>query len=239
MSKPSVLAIIPARGGSKRLPRKNVKLLNGKPLLAYSIEAAMQAPSVTDVVVSSEDEAIRAIAATYPIQVINRPAALACDTVSNEMVVKHAVEHFTEAHDNPDYIVLLQPTSPLRNGQHIEACLRHFMLSSAKSTLSVCLASHHPGKYMKINNDNLIPYTHIDDVEKRSQLLDEVYRQNGAIYALRTQDFLNTLTFYQTPCLPYIMEREVSVDIDSQFDLNFCQFLIECAKSLGEETHAG
>ncbi|WP_367606891.1 hypothetical protein [Legionella sp. W05-934-2] len=238
MSKPKILAIIPARGGSKRLPKKNIRLLNNKPLLAYTIEAAIQAPIISDVIVSSEDDAICRVAADYDVQIVKRPDALATDTVSNEFVVKHAIEQYLITNGYPEYIVLLQPTSPLRNANHIQQCLDNFLLSSAKSTLSVCVASHHPGKYLKLDPNYLTPYTTIDDIEKRTQLLEVVYRQNGAIYALRTNDFLTQLKFYQPPCLPYLMEVENSIDIDSQFDLNFCEFLLQHAKTSGEAIHA-
>lgn len=222
----SILAVIPARGGSKRLPRKNILNLTGKPLLEYSISAALNCDLITDVVVTSEDTQICEVAADAGAMVINRPMELAGDTISNEHVIKHAIEVFSTMNYFPEYIVLLQPTSPLRTSAHLHQCIEQFLNSGMKSVMSVCKVEHHPGKFIRIKQNQAEPYTCLEDVEKRTQDLEEVYRQNGAIYALKTTDFLNELKFYQSPCFPYVMNAEDSIDIDSKFDLQFCEFLL-------------
>ncbi|HAU1322139.1 TPA: acylneuraminate cytidylyltransferase family protein [Legionella pneumophila] len=224
--KPSILAIIPARGGSKRLPRKNILNLRGKPLLVHTILAARHCDLITDVVVSTEDDLICEIALDAGVSVINRPLELAGDKVSNEFVVKHVIETFSETNYFPDYIVLLQPTSPLRTDFHLQQCLAQFLASEMKSVMSVCKVEHHPGKCVRIKDNEVLPFTCIEDVERRTQDLEEVYRQNGAIYALKTTDFLEQLKFYQTPCLPYVMSMEDSIDVDNKLDLQFCEFLL-------------
>lgn len=226
LNKNSILAVIPARGGSKRLPRKNILNLNGKPLLEYSLTAALNCDLITDVVVTSEDMEICNIASNTGAMVIKRPMELAGDTVSNEYVIKHAIDVFSAGNYVPEFVVLLQPTSPLRTARHLQECMQQFLHSGMKSVISVCKVEHHPGKYMRINQNKAEPYTSLEDVEKRTQDLEEVYRQNGAIYALRTADFLNELKFYQSPCFPYVMNTEESIDIDSKMDLQFCEFLL-------------
>ncbi|HAT7770228.1 TPA: acylneuraminate cytidylyltransferase family protein [Legionella pneumophila] len=224
--KPNILAIIPARGGSKRLPRKNILNLRGKPLLVHTILAARHCDLITDVVVSTEDDLISNVAFGAGAKVIDRPLELAGDTISNEHVIKHVIKTFSETSYFPDYIVLLQPTSPLRTAFHLKQCLEQYLASEMKSVISVCKVEHHPGKCIRIKDNQALPYTCLDDVERRTQDLEEVYRQNGAIYALKTTDFLEQLKFYQSPCLPYVMSMEDSIDVDNKLDLQFCEFLL-------------
>ncbi len=226
MKKNSILAVIPARGGSKRLPRKNILNLRNIPLVVYSIRAALDCDLISDVVVTSEDPEICSIASKTGALIIKRPAELAGDTISNEHVIKHAIDVFSTDNYFPEYVVLLQPTSPLRTAHHLEQCLRQFINSGMKSVMSVCKVEHHPGKFIRINQSRAEPYTSLEDVEKRTQDLEEVYRQNGAIYALKTSDFLNELKFYQSPCFPYVMKADDSIDVDSNLDLQFCEFLL-------------
>ncbi|RUR20234.1 acylneuraminate cytidylyltransferase family protein [Legionella sp. km535] len=226
MQKGSILAVIPARGGSKRLPRKNILKLRNKPLVEYSIDAALHCDLISDVVVTSEDPEICSIASKTGAMVIHRPLELAGDTVSNEHVIKHAIEVFSADNYFPEYVVLLQPTSPLRTSVHLKQCLNQFLNSGMKSVMSVCKVEHHPGKCIRINQSKAEPYTSLEDVEKRTQDLEEVYRQNGAIYALKTADFLDELKFYQNPCFPYVMNADDSIDVDSRLDLQFCEFLL-------------
>ncbi|CAM3025971.1 cytidylyltransferase domain-containing protein [Legionella worsleiensis] len=237
LKKDSILAVIPARGGSKRLPRKNILRLGHKPLLEYSIEAALGCDYICDVVVTSEDPEICSVASNAGAMVIKRPQALAGDTVSNEHVIRHAIEVFTADHYFPEYVVLLQPTSPLRTSLHLEQCLRQFLNSGMKSVMSVCKVEHHPGKCIRINHQQAEPYTSLEDVEKRTQDLEEVYRQNGAIYALKTADFLSELKFYQSPCFPFIMNADDSIDVDSILDLQFCELLLSVNKTTKVNQH--
>ena len=136
-----VLAIIPARGGSKGIPRKNIRELAGKPLIAYTIEAALSSRVIDKVVVSTEDREIAALVREYGIEVINRPQELATDTAATEPVLEHAIQ-FLEKQENyrPDIIVLLQATSPLRQSRHIQEAMGEFLNSNCDSLLSVCLS---------------------------------------------------------------------------------------------------
>jgi len=225
--KHAVLAVVPARGQSKGLPRKNLRLLAGKPLVAYSIEAALQSKLVDAVCVSTEDEEISQVARAYDgVTVVNRPAELATDTAQNNGVVRHAVCTI-EKHRHFEHVVLLQPTSPLRSAEHLDECLEGFLASGARSALSVVHAEHHPGKSIVLGaNGWAEPFTCLADMEKRRQDLPVVYRQNGAIYALRVEDFLAFDRFYLPPCFAYVMPAEVSVDIDSELDLQIASTVL-------------
>jgi len=221
--KARILAIIPARGGSKGLPRKNLLPLAGKPLVAHSIEAALQCPLVTRTCVSTEDAEIAKIALEWGTERIQRPPELALDSVQNDDVVVHALEVMQAQGHTFDHVVLLQPTSPLRTAQHLEACLAAYLGSSASSTMSVCSVEHHPAKAIRIEAGRVVPFTNEKDMERQRQDLPMVFRQNGAIYGIGTADFLAVRRFYCPPCIPYVMAREDSIDIDERLDLELAE----------------
>lgn len=229
-----VIAIIPARGGSKGLKRKNLRMLDDKPLIAYSIEAALQATLIDSVYVSSEDEEILRVARDYGASTIVRPHELAIDTAQNDIVIRHSLEEIG-ARDNFDIIVLLQPTSPLRRSEHIDKCVETLFEEGVKSTMSVCRVDHHPGKSVLIHDNEIIPYTNYQDIEARRQDMMEVYRQNGAVYALRIEDFFEQGKFYIPPCRACVMHKNESVDIDDELDLVLAEVLIENAKSRNKQ----
>lgn len=220
-----VAAIIPARGGSKGLSRKNIRLLGGLPLVAHSIRAALQSDRVDLVAVSTEDAEIAEIAAGFGAQVIQRPASMATDTVQNTDVVRHALEMLG---DQISHVALLQPTSPLRRAADIDACLSLLLHGAARSAMSVTPVEHHPGKVVHVTDDgHAVPFTSESDMEARRQDLPTVYRQNGAVYALGRSDFLATNRFILFPCKVHLMPPELSVDIDTEFDLLLAERLLE------------
>ena len=135
------LAIIPARGGSKRLPNKNILDLNGKPLIAWSIEAAKKSQKIDDIIVTSDSEKILDIAKQYNVKIIKRPDFLASDTATTFDAIKHAIETLD---DKYEYIVLLQPTSPLRNEKHINESIELLEKKNADAVISVCEMEHPP-----------------------------------------------------------------------------------------------
>jgi CMP-N,N'-diacetyllegionaminic acid synthase len=163
---PRVLGVIPARGGSKRIPRKNLRLLNGKPLIAYTIEAADKAQSLTSWVVSTDNEEIRDVALSLGAYVIRRPEELATDLASSDAVALHALEWM--GRDNYDILVLLHPTSPIRDRKHIDEAVSMLWASTAPSLASVEYAKrsyrHNASIYAvkvpfgTLYNDKTIPY---------------------------------------------------------------------------------
>jgi CMP-N,N'-diacetyllegionaminic acid synthase len=214
-----VVALIPARGGSKRLPRKNLRLVGGQPLVARAIAAARDARRIDACYVSTEDDEIAALARSLGAQVLARPPALAGDLAQNDAVARHVLDTLAAEGAMPAVLVLLQPTSPLRTAGHVDECLDAFLGSEALSAMSLCAATHHPGKYVRLENGAVEPYTSDADMEARHQDLAPVFRQNGAIYAVRADAFLRTGRFYLRPCLPYLMTPADSIDVDDEVDL--------------------
>lgn len=234
-NKENILAIIPARGGSKRLPRKNILPLQDKPLVCYSIEAGQNCTLIDKVVVTTDDPAIKQIALSVGADVVDRPAYLAADDIRNDQVVMQLIEEYQLNGFEFETVVLLQPTSPLRNGQHLTECLRQFNNGNWKSAMSVCETEYHPGKAVLIQDNNITPFVDDYAMEEQMQKLPKVYRQNGAIYVVKIKDFLLDQKFYQRPCMPYIMSRETSIDIDSALDLEVTTMLMQ--KNILSELH--
>jgi len=215
----SVIAIITARGGSKGVPGKNVRLLNGKPLIAYSILAALECAGIARCLVSTDDAEIAEISVRWGAEVIERPAALATDTSSSQDAVRHVLHSLEAESALPEYFVLLQPTSPLRNALHLQQCLDRFFASGCACAISVAEAEHHPYKCFVSENGTLTPAQGIAFLDKPRQSLPPAYRQNGAIYLLKTEEFLRHDSFFIPPAMPFVMEREESIDIDTEDDL--------------------
>lgn len=227
MSPPEIIAIIPARGGSKGLPRKNLLSLAGKPLIAHSILAALECSQISRCIVSTEDPEIRQASLEYGAEVIVRPAELATDLALSADVVRHVLETLSGAGHQPEYFVLLQPTSPLRTGHHIQQCLQEFFAASAACAISVTETEHHPYKDFTVDHGFLHPLFGAEYLSQPRQRLPTAYRPNGAIYAMRSRTFLEHNGFFVEPALPYIMDNEDSIDIDSSFDLLVAELLLK------------
>jgi CMP-N,N'-diacetyllegionaminic acid synthase len=215
------LAIIPARGGSKRLPRKNVLDLNGKPLMAHTIEAGLKSKYIDKVIVSSDDEEILNISQKYGALTIKRPDRLASDTATTFDAIKHAIENTNEH----DYIVLLQPTSPLRDENHIDEAIELLEAKGADAVVSVCEMDHSPLWSNTLPEDaNMSMFLRDEVLNKRSQDLEKYYRLNGAIYICKTEKLLEEESFFlKENIFSYVMDRESSVDIDEEIDFKIAE----------------
>jgi CMP-N,N'-diacetyllegionaminic acid synthase len=218
------LAIIPARGGSKRLPRKNILNLNGKPLIAYSIEAGLQSKYIDKAIVTSDDEEILSISKEFGADTIKRPDALASDTATSFDAIKHTIENI----DKYDYIVLLQPTSPLRNAMQIDEAIELLETKEANAVVSVCEMDHSPLWSNTLPQDGSMQGFLRDEVlNKRSQDLEKYYRLNGAIYICKTDKLLEEESFFlKENIYSFVMDRESSVDIDEAIDFKIAEVLI-------------
>ena len=210
------LAIIPARGGSKRLPRKNVLELAGKPLIVWSIEAGLKSKYVDKVVVTSDDDEILTISKKYGAETINRPEYLANDTATTF----DALEHTINSLEKYDYIVLLQPTSPLRNKKHIDEAIELLNEKDANAVISVCETEHSPLWCNILDEDlNMSNFLPKEVLNKRSQDLPKYYRINGAIYICKTEELLKNKGFFiKENIYAYKMDKKDSVDIDDEMD---------------------
>jgi CMP-N,N'-diacetyllegionaminic acid synthase len=221
-----ICGIIPARGGSKRLPKKNLLPLAGVPLIGHTILAAQTCPGITECIVSTENAEIKRVSMAYGARVIDRPAHLATDEAQTHEVVAHVLEELKAAGELPDYIVLLQPTSPLRQAAHMQACLEAFFASGAASAISVSKEEHHPYKDFLVQGGLLQPLFAGQNPELVRQKLPEVYRQNGAIYVLAAELFLSSMVFFNPPALAFIMDPEDSIDIDTEVDLLLTELIM-------------
>ncbi len=216
-----VLAIIPARGGSKGVPRKNIRAVAGKPLIAWTIEAARAAKSIGRIVVSTDDEEIALVARQWSAEVIMRPADLASDTAATLPVLQHVVVSLAAESYRPDAVVTLQPTSPLRTAKHIEQALAQFSNDASADSLVSCVrVPHifHPKSVMRIAPDGYLQ-SYLDQMQPHQrQAKDEVWARNGAaIYITRTERLADYV--FGGRLLPYPMPLEDSLDIDDEADL--------------------
>lgn len=219
---PTVAAIIPARGGSKGIPRKNLVPLCGRPLIAYTIRAALESRSVTETFVTSDCAEILAAARQAGAQTIRRPDALATDEASCEAAVLHALDFLRDQRGYaPEVIVLLQPTSPLRQAGDIDEAFAHFRSSGADALISGTEPESHPLKQMLVAADGTLSALTDDPTApfRSRQFLPRAFKPNGAIYIIRTDSFRRTGLFFGERTVPFYMEREKSIDIDTAADL--------------------
>lgn len=231
----SVVAIITARGASKGLPRKNVRTLCGKPLIAYSILAARGCPQVSRCIVTTDDPEIKRISLQWGAEVVDRPAELATDTALSRDAVRHVLELLSREGGMPEYFVLLQPTSPLRTARHLERCLEAWFASGRPCAISVTEAEHHPYKCFLLENGDLAPLRDSENLDQPRQSLPPAYRQNGAIYLLKTAEFLSSNSFFIAPALPFVMSRQESIDIDTEHDLRLAEEIMKAEAAQGNE----
>ncbi len=217
------IAIIPARGGSKGLPRKSVLPLAGKPLILWTVEAALGSEQFDMVLVSTEDAEIAKVATCYEeVRLINRPKELATDEATTMDVVVHALEAVSA--DDMDVVTLLQPTSPLRTADDIRKAMRQFLNGKCDSLISVTQLDRKANWGMLIEDgvlEKMVP-----NATSRRQGLPDLYVPNGAIYISRVGDLIVNDSFIGDRCVPYIMDADRSVDIDTGADLRRAESLL-------------
>jgi len=230
-----VLAIIPARGGSKGLPDKNIRALAGHPLIAYSIKAALQSPSVSRVIVSTDSEIIACIAKSYGAEVpFMRPSNLAQDLSTDLDVFSHALQWLkTYENYNPDLVVQFRPTSPVRFIHDIENCINKLKNSDADSLRIVTSVFHTPFKMWLLHKENLYMQPLIkqdviaEPYNQPRQNLPEVYWQVGTLDVIRTKVITNQKSMSGKNILPYIIDPQFAVDIDDILSFNRAEELIK------------
>jgi len=228
-SVPKFLAIITARGGSKTIPKKNIKKLAGKPLIKYTIEAAQRSKLLNRVIVSTDSKEIARYCKKQGVEVpFLRPKYLAKDTSKSLDVLLHAVKYLEKkAGYKPDYIITLQPTSPLRTNQDIDNSIK-LILKNKKADSLVSVNSvphaHHPHKIMTFNGK------YLNQTKKgkiiRRQDLSKSYARNSAIYVTKYETLVKEKKIIGSKCLPYFMPKERSIDMDDKFDWEIANFLI-------------
>jgi CMP-N-acetylneuraminic acid synthetase len=210
-----VLGLIPARGGSRGIPRKNLAPLAGKSLIAWTVEAAHGAEKLTRVVVSTDDDEIAGVAEA---DVLHRPAELAEDETPMIDVVRHAIDELS-----PDVVVVLQPTSPLRRSEHIDGAVLLLLQTDADCVVSVVEVPHRygPEALMDLVDGRLVPR----GSARTRQEKESVYARNGpAVLALRAERLGGEL--YDGDCRAYVMDQRSSLDVDTPFDLELAELLL-------------
>jgi CMP-N,N'-diacetyllegionaminic acid synthase len=230
--KTSCLGIIPARGGSKGVLRKNIRLVAGQPLIAYSIRAAQACQSLTHCVISTEDAEIAGVAQNLGAEILPRPAELAGDKTPMLPVVRNVFATL-EARLGLrfEYGVLLQPTAPMRTATDIDAAVTLLRETGADSVVSVYrVYDHHPARMYRLENERLVPLENEPDGSLR-QDLPSVYHRNGAIYAFRRNLIDEIESLIGPDTRPYIMPEERSINIDNETDLLLADLLLQRMQS--------
>jgi N-acylneuraminate cytidylyltransferase/CMP-N,N'-diacetyllegionaminic acid synthase len=220
--------VIPARGGSKRLPRKNVLPLAGKPLICWTIETALATGLDARILVTSDDEEILGLAQRYESQGViahRRPSELATDIASTADALVDAAEAEQKAGYAPEILILLQPTSPLRDANDVLAAFNVFEEAGCSDTVVSVCELEHPTAWVGQIGDNS-SFTGIDLSGKRSQDYQKEYRLNGAVYVARTELLMNTGSLFTERLRASVMPRIRSFDIDEEVDFRICESLI-------------
>ncbi len=226
----SVLALVTARGGSKGIPGKNVASVGGRPLIEWTIEAARNATRVTRTVLSTDDETIAEISRNAGCEVpFMRPPELAADNSPHMDVLEHALHWFNQNEKwTPDYLLLLQPTSPLRQASDLDAAIELAERHDADAVVGMCECSKHPYWTKKLDVDGrLSPFFPDIEMGTHRQHLPKAFAVNGALYLVKPGVLLSNRTFYTEKTFGYVMPRERSLDIDEPFDLKLCDLLLK------------
>jgi len=214
------IAVIPARGGSKGIPHKNLALVDGTSLVERAIAAAQQCKSISRIIVTSDDQTILDKARDMKVEFVTRPAELAADDSPIEDAVLHALDSAQATSPLPQSLVLLQPTSPLRDYATLEAAVREFVLQGKYGAMfGVVAAEHHPAKMLRRNGDTVEPFTNVADLSASRQQLPEVFRQSGSIYIANVARFRAERTLFLEPVGFIEVDAAEAIDIDVPADL--------------------
>lgn len=218
-----ILAVIPARGGSKGMPRKNIREIGGRPLLAWTIEEAKKSKYIQRLILSSEDDEIINIAKKYGCDVpFVRPKELATDDAASVDTILHAINECR----GYDYVVLLQPTSPLRTVEDIDGCIELVLKEKADFSVTVTEPENSPYWMYTLENGNLKALIEQDNFATRRQDLPKAYALNGAVYVANVEALFEQKTFLTETTKAYIMPYNRSFDIDTEIDFKICEYLL-------------
>ena len=229
--KDKILAIIPARSGSKGLPHKNIKKLDGKPLIAYTIEAAKKSNIFKDIFVSTDSEEYAEISKSFgAIVPFLRDKSLSKDDSKISDVIINILEKLEKLGKKYDFFMLLQPTSPLRTEEDILNAYNFLKEKNGNSIISVCEVEHSP-LWMNTLDKSLCLDNFLESVDKNRQELEQYYRINGAIYLTNVEYYKKFKNFYKDKSYAYIMENEKSVDIDTKLDFIVAEAILGYKKN--------
>ena len=216
-----VLAVVPARGGSKRVPRKNIRLLNGEPLIAYTLKTALKVDAIDALVVSTDDDEIADIVGNYGVRVIRRPSDLASDSATTEVALLHVLDVLAENNEYFDVILVLEPTSPLRSVNTIERAISMLAERNTESVLAVRETFENIGF---VSNGFFRPV--VPDAPRRSQLRDPFYVESSTIYAATTDWLKRKGTLVCENWGALVVSDSEALDINTEDDFQLVEYLM-------------
>lgn len=219
------LCIIPAKGASTRLPRKNVILFCGKPLIYYTIVAAQKAAIFDDIIVSTEDVLIREIATGYGVEVMMRPEHLATDPAGVAEVCLYTVDKLKEAGREYDNLCILYPSAPLRDEHDIQGAFQLYQTEKGSSVFSVGEFDHTPFRAVRLHAGERMRFLFPEYARNKAQEIPPAYHITGAIIVLKVAALVKYKTYFIPPELAYVLPRGHDVDIDTLHDLRYAEFL--------------
>ncbi|WP_438462264.1 acylneuraminate cytidylyltransferase family protein [Marinomonas sp. PE14-40] len=220
-----VFCLIPARGGSKGVPRKNVRNLGGIPLIAHTIKLAINSNIFSEVYVTTEDNEISKVASDYGAKVIKRPVLLAQDETKMFPVASHAINNIAEVSED-DAIFLLQPTSPFRVVQDLIKPVSMIKKEFVNSVVGVTeVGDNHPARMYKCKGDTLIPLM-LDKISLNRQDLPKIYHRNGMVYCIKIKTLMKEENFYPEGSLKYVIPAERTINIDEEIDFKYAEFYL-------------
>ena len=222
---PRVLGLIPAKGVSNRLPGKNIRLLGGKPLIAWAADTARECGGIDDVVLSSEDPQVRGVAREWGIETLDRPPELGRDPAGVVHVALDAIVQLRQQGREYDRLAILLPTCPLRTADDIRAAYRQFDEVEARFLLSVVAYAHTPFAALRLADGIATPYFP-EWFDKKSQELPPAYRPNGAIHVLDILAFEAARSYVIQPLYAYVMPWDRSIDIDTEADWKLAEAIL-------------
>jgi CMP-N,N'-diacetyllegionaminic acid synthase len=237
ISSPFILALIPARGGSKGVPRKNLRMLNGRPLIAHSIATGLACPSISAVVVTTEDEQIAEVARACGAKVpFVRPEALASDETPMEPVIQHAVLQIEDLYKaKVDYVVLLVPTNPFRTAEQVESGLRILLESGADSVVSLVEEDYPLAWLQTVVDGKVVPKFPSSEVIHRRQDAPRVFKRNDGFFMFTRETIMERGVVQGPDTRPFMMSPLFSVDIDNEWDFQLAELLIQQANNRSSE----
>lgn len=222
-----ILSVIPARYGSKGIKEKNIVNLNGKPLIAYTIEESLKSKFINKTIVSTDSQLIADISRKYGADVpFLRPKNLALDTSKTIDVLIHAINELESLGEKYDYLLTLQPTQPLRKSYHIDESIKFLIDSGEDSLISVSRVNDHPILIRKVSENGKVTNLLNCSSTCRRQDLSDYYRVNGAIYINKINENLNLNTSLNDNKLAYIMDKKYDIDIDDMLDLKLAEIIM-------------
>ncbi len=229
-----ILGLINARGGSKGVPGKNIRPMNGKPLIGYSIECAKQSRYIDKVIVSTDDPQIINVAKSFGAEVpFLRPTELASDTAKQIDAMIHAVSFLEDKGEHYDIVCVLQPTCPMRISKDVDSTLELLVSSNADSAITITdVGGRHPKTlYKKSDEGRIQPYLESDTAGVLRQNFEELYWRTGAVYAMKRDILMDKKSLYGDDIRGHVMPEERCFNIDSPFDWNLCEAYMAKFKS--------